>query len=221
MHTIIWKQDLTLKHSHRNSKTLETPWRLQSNHKKHAYEEKTRSLIPPWRPRTDDFKTSMRLQSRSSPIVIHTGLIRTLSNSSWCCSLLCKYIVIVLCKNLLHPSLYAFMTSTRTSLRIFSQKISLHSNQILCTTHEQSDFWTSISYFLFFFFSSFLFFLPLYFLFLFYIFTTSSSSNPCPKYLLDKFYAIWGAPYIRDEEVPHKTPRGSNSWHPIFLTHSK
>ena len=128
-----------------------------------------------------NFDTSMRLQSRSLLMVIHMELIRILSNSSWCCSLLCKYIVIVLCKNLLHPSLYAFMTSTRTSLRIFSQKISLHSNQILCTTHEQSDFWTSISYFSFFFFSFFLFFLSFLFLFLLRIFTTSYSSNSTSK----------------------------------------
>ena len=87
----------------------------------------------------------------------------------------------VLCKNSLHHSLYAFMTSIRISLEIIFQQISPHSNQILYKTHEQSNFWTSISYFSFFFLSSFLFFLPFSFLFSLQIFTTSFSSNSTSK----------------------------------------
>ena len=53
----------------------------------------------------------------------------------------------VLWKSGLHHYLYAFMNSTKISL----ESIKLYSNQILCSTHEQSDFRTSISYFSFFF----------------------------------------------------------------------
>ena len=88
---------------------------------------------------------------------------------------------IVLRKNLIHHCLYTFTTFTRTTLGILFQSIKSHSNQILCSTHEQFDFRISISYFLFFFFSSFLFFLPFPFLFSLQIFTITSSSNPTSK----------------------------------------
>ena len=67
-------------------------------------------------------------------------------------------------KNDIHHHLYAFMISTSTTLEIFSQSITPHSNQILCSIHEQSDFWTNISCFSFSLFPSFLFFFPFFFI---------------------------------------------------------
>ena len=68
---------------------------------------------------------------------------------------------IILRKNWLHHHLKAFETSTRITLEIFPQMILPYTNQIISSTHEQSDFWTSITCF------PFSFSLPFHFLSLF------------------------------------------------------
>ena len=84
---------------------------------------------------------------------------------------------IVLRKNSMYHYLYAFMISIRISLGTLSQMISPHSNQILCSIYEQSDFRISISYFPFFFLPSFPFSLPLFLHFISDIFLILSSHS--------------------------------------------
>ena len=145
-------------------------------------------LIPPWDSKAEALQ-SWSTQDWSGPFPTRHGA------AAFFASLLPT----ILHKNWLHHRLYAFMTSIRISLEIIFQQISPHSNQILYKTHEQSNFWTSISYFPFFFLSSFLFFLPFSFLFSLQIFTTSFSSNPTSKALFDwilshmcrPLYKVW------------------------------
>ena len=149
-------------------------------------------------------------------MVIHMGWINVLPNSKQCCSFLRKYAALP--KNGLYHYLYAFEISTKITLKIFSQKISPHKNQIGCSTLEQSDFRTSITCFSFFFSIPFYFSLPFPYLFYFKFFLSFPNLISCLKPLWIKFYPLWDAPYIRYEGVLHNFPKGTNSWRPLILT---
>ena len=118
-------------------------------------------------------------------------------------------------KNLIHHCLYAFITSTRTTLETFFQSIKPYSNQILCSTHEQSDFKTSISYFSFSLLPSFLFFSH-FFSYLFFIFFHYFLSFPCPFSTKNGTLKQVVVPPINRKHGA--TPWDVNSWHPLIIT---
>ena len=110
---------------------------------------------------------------------------------------------IILRKNWLHHHLKAFETSTRITLEIFPQMILPYTNQIISSTHEQSDFWTSITCFPISSYLPFHFSLPFPYLFLFRFFLPLLHLIPCINHSWDKFYAIWSTPYTGYEGTPH------------------
>ena len=114
---------------------------------KHAQQKEIRSHIPSWSPRTSNLEISIRFQSRTPPTVIHRGLIRPFPIWYGATAFFASSLPIILRKNRLYHYLYAFETSTNITLKIFPQINSPHTNQIICSIHEQPDFRTSISCF--------------------------------------------------------------------------
>ena len=105
------------------------------------YQHKDHELVisrSPWNSKVEALQRCS-IQDWSGPFPIRHGAAIFFASS----------LLIVFHKNGLYHHLYAFETSTRITLEIFSQMISSHKYQIICSIHEQFDFRTSITCFSF------------------------------------------------------------------------